>query len=135
LELFPIGITSDGTIPNGIQDWYLGLDYNTTLSLNSFARKYFRVSIMWTSNTGTVPDVSAAQIVTADYLRLGFWMCYMTTATMDFTDDILKQTVTFKCLPFDRAAAPRITIEESATTLKAMSTFDAGVKPTNPSVW
>lgn len=149
LELYPIGTSSiySGTTdsnPNGVLSWYWGLSPTTSVSLNSFGRKLFRVSMLWTDTvtnlSGSVPAVSAASASVGNYLRLGFWMCYMTDAKMDFTDDILKQTVTFKCLPFDRAAASRITVEEycskdSGDSLPAMSTFDGGVAPTDPTTW
>jgi hypothetical protein len=154
LELYPIGTSSvfttatvgaTGSNPNGVLSWFWGLSPNTKVSRNAFGRKKFRLSLLWTDTvtdvSAAVPVVSAQSTTVGSYLRLGFWNAYMTDAKMDFTDDILKQTVTFKCIPFDRTAAGMITIEEyyvdgtDVTKMPAMSTFNAGVGPTNPNTW
>ncbi len=154
LELYPIGTSSvyatssegeTGSNPNGVLSWYWGLSPNTQVGTNAFGRKKFRVSLLWTDTitdlSGGVPAVSDSSSTVGSYLRLGFWACYMTDAKLDFTDDILKQTVTFKCIPFDREAKARITTEEyyvdgtTTTEMPEMSTFDNGVAPTDPTTW
>jgi len=144
LELYPIGVTSIGSSPNGILAWYWGQNPGTNAGRNEFGRKYFRVSMLWTNtitDLTSVPLVSAGQETIGDYLRMSFWMSYMTDAKMDFTDDILKQTVTFKCLPFDRAGASRIVFEEyyvdgsTVEYMPVMPAFISGVAPTDPTTW
>lgn len=148
LEIYPIGASSTyttstagatSTSPNGILSWFWGLAPNTKQGKNAFGRKYFRVSMMWTdtvTNLSTgVPTVSNAHTTVGNYLRLGFWMAYLTDAKLDFTDDILKQTITFKCLPFDRTGASRISFEEyyvdgvTVTQVPAMDSFASGAAP------
>jgi hypothetical protein len=126
LELFPVGITSDGTTPNGIHAWFMGMTPNTTSGTNSFSRKKFRVAVLW-STLSTAPSNAAGALDSADHLRFSFWSCYLTQATADFTDDILKATVTFKCPPYDRAGNPLIKAEEADNgTLASLNTFGSG---------
>jgi len=126
LELFPVGISSDGTTPNGIHGWFMGLDPDATSGIVQFTRKKFRVAVLW--STATITDAAGA-IASGDSLRFSFWNCYLTDATLDFTDDILKSTVTFKCPPYDRAGSGLIKAEEADDgTLATLGAY-AGAAP------
>jgi hypothetical protein len=127
LELFPVGISSDGAIPNGVHAWFAGLSPSDTSGLVQFKRKKFRVSVLWT----TVSPITnaAGAIGSGESLRFSWWNCYMTDATLSFTDELLRATVTFKCPPYDRAANSLIKMEEvDESTLSSLGTY-AGVAP------
>ena len=123
MEVFPVGISADTT--NGFYSWFLGLSHDSTSGVVTFARKKFRVTVLWT--TASSITSAAGAIGTGDSLRMSFWSCYLTTATADFSDDILKSKVTFKCPPYDRSANGLIKVEEvDAGTLTALNTFQSG---------
>lgn len=127
LEIYPVGISSSGTTPNGIHGWFMGLAPTATSGIVQFTRKKFRVTVLWT----TLSTVSAAAgaLTSGDHFRLSFWNCYLTDANLDFTDDIVKSTVTFKCLPYNRAASGMIKAEEADEgTLSALGTY-SGAAP------
>lgn len=127
LELYPVGISSSGTTPNGLHGWYMGLSPTATSGIITTVRKRFRVAVLWT----TVSSISnaAGAIGSGDSLRFSFWNCYMTSATLDFTDDILKSTVVFKCLPYNRAGSGMIKAEEvDGGTLSTLGTY-SGAAP------
>ena len=127
LELFPVGISSSGTTPNGVTGWFMGLAPTATSGIVTFTRKKFRVAVLWTTVTG-ITDAAGA-ISSGDSLRFSFWNCYLTTATADFTDDILKATCTFKCPPYDRAGYGLIKAEEADnTTLTTLGDY-SGAHP------
>lgn len=123
LELFPVGISSDGTTPNGIHGWFMGLSPSATSGIVTFTRKRFRVAVLWTTVTG-ITDAAGA-ITSGDSLRFSFWNCYLTDATLDFTDDLLKSTVTFKCPPYNRAGSGMVKAEEAdEATLATLGAYD-----------
>lgn len=111
LELFPVGVSSAGTTPNGIHGWFMGLSPTDTSGIVTFTRKKFRVAILWT--TASVSDATAATAASNAALRFSFWNCYLTEATADFTDDLLTASVTFKCPPYDRSGFGLVLAEES----------------------
>lgn len=121
LELFPVGISSNGTTPNGIHAWFMGLAPTATSGVVTFARKRFRVTVLWTNQTVTL---AAGAIASGQSLRFSFWSCYLTDASLDFTDDILKASCTFKCPPYDRSGSGLFKAEEADTaTLAALPMF------------
>jgi len=131
LELFPVGISSDGTTPNGIHAWFMGLSPSATNGIVQFTRKKFRVAVLWTTlASGSVTDAAGA-LGEGDHLRFSFWNCYLTDATLDFTDDLLKSTVTFKCPAYDRSGSGLIKAEEADdATLTTLGAY-AGAAPTS----
>ena len=139
LELFPVGISSSGSTPNGIQGWFMGIEPTATEGKCTFTRKKFRVTVLWTtaaagdftSATGAIPTTG-----TCSSLRFSFWNAYLTDSSVDFTDDIVKSTVTFKCAPYDRAGESLIIAEEKdAGQLVAIPAY-AGAAPTVfPPTW
>ena len=127
LELFPVGISSDDSPPNGVQGWFMGLEPDATSGIVAFTRQKFRITVLWTTVTG-ITDAAGA-VTSGDSLRFSFWNAYLTNASVDFTDDILKSTVTFKCPPYDRAASGLIKAEEAdETTLATLGAY-AGAAP------
>jgi len=129
LELFPVGISSSGTTPNGIQGWFMGLLPTATSGIVAFTRKKFRVAILWTTTTPVTPDYAAGAIPSGESLRYSFWNCYLTNSSVDFTDDLLKSTVTFKCPPYDRAGSGLIKGEEADGAILATLGDYAGIAP------
>jgi hypothetical protein len=134
LELFPVGISSDGATPNGIHGWFMGLSPSATAGTVAFARKKFRVVVLWTTLTSITN--AAGALASGDHLRFSFWNAYLTNATADFTDDILKSTVTFKCPPYDRAANGLICAEEEDDgTLNSMPVYAGSAPPAGQPPW
>lgn len=130
LEVFPVGITSNGSVPNGLHGWFAGLEPGDTTGLNTFRRKKFRVSVLWTTVPLGASDLASGSISAGESLRFTWYNCYMTDATVSFTDELLRATVTFKCPPYDRAANSLIKLEEAdGTTLPALGTY-SGSAPT-----
>lgn len=127
LEIFPVGISSAGTTPNGIHGWFMGLSPTDTEGIVTFTRKKFRVTVLWTTATG-ITDAAGA-IGSGDSLRVSFWNCYLTNATMDFTDDLLKASCTFKCPAYDRAGSGLIKAEEADDAILATLGAYAGAAP------
>lgn len=125
LELFPIGISSDGSTPNGIHGWFMGLAPSATSGVVTFSRKKFRVTLLWTTDTSVTDatdDIPSSGSESS--LRFSFWNAYLTDATLDFTDDLLTASVTFKCPPYDRAANGLIKAEEVEDgTLSALGAY------------
>jgi len=117
----------------------MGLAPTATEGSNNFARKKFRVVILWTTYVPDQPYTSfnaAGALSSGDHLRFSFWNCYLTDATLDFTDDILKASCTFKCPPYDRAAYPLICAEEKDSgTLSAMPAYSGSAPPTGEPPW
>jgi hypothetical protein len=111
LELYPVGVSADSSDPNGLLGWFMGLSPSATSGTITFARKRFRVAILWTT-ASSVSD-AAGSISSADSFRISFWGCYMTELNNEFTDDIVKSSVTFKCPPYNRSAAGLIKVEEA----------------------
>jgi hypothetical protein len=79
-------------------------------------RPTFRVTILWSDVS--VADAAGA-ISSGNSFRLSFWGCYMTDHPYDFTDDVLKNTVTFKCPPFNKAGSGMIKAEEAEDAILA----------------
>ena len=129
LEMYPVGISSDDTPPNGVHDWFLGLSAPTLDSgINSYLRKKFRVAILWTDLAKASVTDAAGAIAGSSSFRVSFWNCYMTGASLDFTDDILKCTVVFKCPPFNKSGSGLIKIEqEDADDLATLGAYTGAV--------
>lgn len=67
-------------------------------------RDRFRVAVLWSDD----PDVtggSAATAASTDSLRFIARHCYLVSHKVDFTDDIMKVTATFKCGAANKQAA------------------------------
>lgn len=125
LELFPVGMSSNSTIPNGVHAWYMGLAPTATSGINQITRKKFRVAILWTDLAFASVTDAAGAIASANSFRVSFWGCHMTNASMEFTDDILKSKVTFKCVPFNKSSAGLIKSEEIvADVLATLGAYD-----------
>jgi len=124
LEIFPVGISSDSTPPNGLLAWFSGLVPTATSGVNSYLRKKFRVTALWTDLAKASVTDAAGVIASANSFRVSFWGCYMTDHKIDFTDDIVKVTATFKCPAFNKAGSGLIKIEEAVgTTLATLGTY------------
>ncbi len=122
MDIFPVGISSDGSVPNGIQGWFMGLDPTASSGINQLKRKKFRVAALWTD---TSPSDAAGDISSGNSLRFSFWRAYLTSAEPDYSDDILKTSVTFKVPPYDKAGNGCIKSEEAeGTSLTALGAFD-----------
>jgi len=129
LELYPVGISSNGTIPNGIHAWFVGLAPTVTSGINTYLRKKFRVVILWTDKAKALVIDAAGAITAASSFRVSFWNCYMTSGNIDFTDDIVKVTAVFKCPPFAKDGDGLIKIEEEdAGDLATLGAY-AGIAP------
>lgn len=116
LEVFPVGMSSDDTPPNGMLSWYMGLAPTASSGINQFSRKRFRVTVLWSDTT--VTDAAGA-IDSGNSFRISFWNCFLTDMSLDFTDDILKSKVTFKCPPYNKSAEGTIKAEEADSAILA----------------
>lgn len=126
LEIFPVGMSSDDTPPNGLLAWYMGLAPTASSGINQFTRKRFRVTVIWSSVT--VTDAAGA-IDSGESFRVSFWNCFLTDMSLDFTDDILKSKVTFKCPPYNKAGSGTIKAEEADGAILATLGAYSGAAP------
>jgi len=129
LEMYPVGMSSDDTPPNGIAAWFMGLVPTVSTGINTYVRKKFRVAILWTSLAKASVTDAAGSISSANSFRLSFWNCYMTDAALDFTDNVLKCKATFKCPPFDKSGNGLIKAEEADTTTLTTLGVYTGIAP------
>jgi hypothetical protein len=124
LELYPVGISSDDTPPNGLLSWFMGGVPTASSGINSYVRLKYRVCALWTDLAKASVTDAAGAIGSAHSFRMSFWGCRMTDHKIDFTDDILKVTCTFKCPAFDKSGHGMIKAEEAdATTLATLSDY------------
>lgn len=114
IEAYPLEAGTDtGTVGKGFYDLMNTVDAAVPIRvLNDHTRTRYRVLALWTND----PSVVTAQSSTADTfsaLRLGFADAYVTSVKPSFTDGILKYTIMFKLVPYDKAAVANL-LEESA---------------------
>jgi hypothetical protein len=102
-----------------------------TTALLLAERNRARVSILWSNDSGGTTGISAVTSGNT-YAGIRFMLadCFCTAHTMDFTDGILKFTLTFKGPAIDKAAAGNVKWESvllaTALALSAPSTYVAG---------
>ena len=102
-----------------------------TTALLLAERNRARVSILWSNDDGATTGTSAVTSGNT-YAGIRFMLadCFCTAHTMDFTDGILKFTLTFKEPSIDKAAAGNVKWESvllaTAAALTAPSTYVAG---------
>ncbi len=86
----------------------------------------YRVAILWT-NDGTATAGSSAVASSSTNLGVRYVIadCYCTSHKLDFTDGILKTTLTFKGPAFNKAAEARIKMESIDTTASALSALSS----------
>lgn len=75
----------------------------------------YRVSVLWTEDTGA-DDASDATATSKKAARFVMADCFCTSCKTSFTDGVLKQTLVFKGVCFDKAAATNIKMESNDST-------------------
>jgi hypothetical protein len=131
LEMFPVGAKANQTSPTGLSNWFMG---NETGASNRYVtasvRYRFRVAILWTDAATVTAASGAVGSANTNSLRMSFWNCYLTSCKFSFTDDILKCTAVFTCVPYNKTASGMMAVEEGvASTLSAMASFTATSVP------
>ncbi|KKL90495.1 hypothetical protein LCGC14_1904150 [marine sediment metagenome] len=102
-----------------------------TTALLLAERNRARVSILWSNDSGGTTGTSAVTSGNT-YAGIRFMIadCFCTAHTMDFTDGILKFTLTFKGPAIDKAAVGNVKWESvllaTVAALSAPSTYVAG---------
>lgn len=132
LEMVPVGTAASAT-PTGLTQWFMGDDADVTQPLwtvNTRTRILFRVVLLWTDDAANTV-ASGVTAASTSSLRFSFWRCYLTSLKIAFTDDLLKATAEFTCIPFSKTASGMIASEEASNTaLLALATFTATAVPT-----
>ena len=77
------------------------------------ARSKYRVLVLWTDKTSVVL-ASESIANTLSGIRVGLAGGHFISVKPSFTDGILKFTVTYKCVAFDKAAASNVMMESCA---------------------
>lgn len=116
-EAYPLQAGTDtGTTAKGFYDLMHAVDASVPIRItNTRARDKYRVLVMWTNDpTPTTGQAATAQNYSA--LRIGLADGYFTSVKPSFTDGILKFTATYKCAPYDKAAASCVMMESAAGT-------------------
>ncbi len=72
----------------------------------------YRVAILWTEDTGA-DDASDATSTSKKAARFVIAECFCTSCKTSFTDGVMKQTLVFKGLCFDKAATTNIKMESN----------------------
>lgn len=80
----------------------------------SRVRDSFRVSILWTDDPASVTNAAAATAAAANALRFYATDCRIISHKADYTDKILKISVTFKFPSWNKAGTARIGLWQSA---------------------
>ncbi len=116
-EAYPLQAGTDtGTTGKGFFDLLHAQDATVPIRvINTRARTKYRVLALWT-NDPTPTTAQAATANTFSALRIGLADGYFTKVKPDFTDGVLKFTVTYKCAAFDKAGAGNVMMESCAGT-------------------
>lgn len=134
LELYPVSMittTGDGGFFQrffgspaagvGTTSPWNALNYDDASSGKPNIRNRYRIAILWTDDdAATNAAGSTATAHTA--LRFVARNCYITSHKLDFTDDILKATVTFTVPAANKAAYSNAAWQSSTGALAAIST-------------
>jgi len=72
----------------------------------------YRVSVLWTEDTAA-DDASDATATSKKAMRFVMADCFCTSCKSSFTDGVLKQTLTFKGVCFDKLAVTNIKMESN----------------------
>jgi len=129
-EAYPLqaGTTSDAVDNEDLTGWddlmYSEDSLNTVASAknnrvkNDHNRDLYRVLFLWTNDTSAT---SAAAETAADKsaYRLGAANGYFTSVKPSFTDGVLKFTITFKVVPFDKSGDGNLLKESAAGSIAA----------------
>ena len=86
----------------------------------------YRVAVLW-SDDGTVDEGADAVASGSKGMRFVMADCFCTSCKTSFTDGVLKQTLVFKGLAFDKSAAANIKMESctGSEALTALGTYTA----------
>lgn len=128
LTMYPYGIDQSAA-PTGVAQLFHGqTTYDTTEPLEVMAsriRELYRVAILWTDDTSLT---SAAATTTAGKVAQRFVAanCYLTSEKYSFADQLLKCTVVFTVMPFNKEGIAQLREEstEGTTALAALNTYN-----------
>lgn len=138
LELYPLDLATNADNKGMFQFWHgvsgtppaaydtsepMATDTSWPAGANR-VRDSFRVSILWTNDV-TVSSAAGATAASTDSLRFYATDCRIISHKTDFTDKIVKTTVTFKYPAFNKAGTTRVGIWESGinTALSALGAY------------
>lgn len=120
LELYPINLSAADN--SGLFQWWVGgtIDASEPLASDvtwasgvSRERNRFRVAIMWTDDTAVADAMAATTVTDSVALRFAALGCRIISHNTDFTDGIMKTTVTFKYPQFSKSGTVKMARWES----------------------
>ena len=96
----------------------------------STTRTRYRVAMLWTNDGDATAGTTAVTAGTAYAgIRFLFADCFCTSHTVDFTDGVLKTTITFKGPAIDKAAAGNVKWESVLKATNTALAAPAGYSP------
>lgn len=122
--------TDTGSTGKGFMDLIADTDASQPLVIPStLVRNQYRIAILWTDDS-TVTGAAGAVASGSYGLRFVAAEGYFTEINADFTDDILKFSITFKFVPFDKAGSSNFKWEscDATTTLDALAAYTSSAK-------
>ena len=133
-EAYPLQAGTDtGAVGLGFYDLMHSVDASVPIIVtNDRDRDKYRVLVLWTNDS---TPTGAEDITTANYsaLRIGMADGHFTSAKPSFTDGILKFTVTYKCVAFDKSGSGNVMMESCAGStgadiLPAVASYTSSAK-------
>lgn len=86
----------------------------------------YRVSVMWTDDPAAT-TAGGSTAVSTSAKRFVMAECFAVSCVQDFTDGIVKTTISFKGVAFDKTGDPNIKMESgAATAMVALGAYTAG---------
>ena len=133
-ECYPLEAGTDtGTEGKGFHDLMHTQDTAVPIRvLNDHTRTRYRLLLLWTNDV-TAVTAQSTTAENASALRFGFAEGYFTSVKESFTDGILKYTVMFKVVPYDKAADSNKMYESAAGStvadiLPAVASYTSSAK-------
>ena len=133
-EAYPLQAGTDtGATGLGFYDLMHSVDSSVPIRVtNDRDRDKYRVLVLWTND----PTPTTAQATTSNTysaLRIGMADGHFTSVKPNFTDGVLKFTVTFKCAAFDKSGTGNVMMESCAGStagdiLPAVASYTATAK-------
>lgn len=130
-EAYPMEAGTDsGTTGKGFFDLLHAQDASQPLRItNGSPRTKYRVALMWTDDTSVVTADGAVSTTAKTAKRIVVANGFFTKVKDEFTDRILKTTVTFKAVPYDKSGNSNIMQEsvDDSDILPALASYTTSV--------